>query len=241
MIYLLSDFGANGPYPGLMEAAVRMAEPAVPVIHLLHDLPAFMPRPSGALVAALGATTPVGSVLVCVVDPGVGTSREPLVLAAGGRWYVGPDNGLFDLLAARSRHVGRWTVDWRPERLSATFHGRDLFAPLAARIAVGDRSWGRPLPGKVRTTPHRHCREVVYIDPYGNAMTGLFAADLQSGACLVAGGQQFSPVRTFAEAEPGKPAWLTNSLGLAELCLNGDNCAARLGLALGDPVDVVSR
>ena len=239
MIYLLSDFGAGGPYPGLMEAAVRTTAPAVPVIHLLHDLPAFRPRPSGALVAALGAATPAGSVLVCVVDPGVGTSREPLALAADGRWYVGPDNGLLDLAAARSWQVRRWAVDWRPERLSATFHGRDLFAPLAARIAAGDRSWGRPLPVEPGIVLQRQCPEVVYIDPYGNVMTGLFAADLQSGTRLVVGDRKFRPVRTFADAEPGTPAWLTNSLGLAELCLNGDNCAARLGLTLGDPVDLL--
>jgi S-adenosylmethionine hydrolase len=240
MIFLLSDFGSAGPYPGLMELAVRTANPAASVVHLIHELPAFQPGPAGVLVAALGTSTPPGSVLVCVVDPGVGTSREPMVLAADRRWYVGPENGLFDVVIARSSRTKRWKVDWRPERLSATFHGRDLFAPLAARIAGGGRAWGYPQPDWSPPDHAGHYQEVIYIDPYGNAMTGLFAADLQSASHLIAGGQEFRPVRTFAEADPGEPVWLANSIGLAELCLNGDDCAARLGLSRGDAVTVAT-
>lgn len=237
---MLSDFGASGPYPGLMEVAVRSVAREVPVVHVLHDLPAFSPRAAGVIVAAIGAKAAEGAVLLCVVDPGVGTDRPPTVLRVDGRWYVGPDNGLFDMARARGRTVTAWTVSWRPRSLSATFHGRDLFAPLAARIAAGDFSWGEPVTGSTTAGEATSFAQVVYLDPFGNAMCGLFAADLGQETVLEVAGRRFHRVTTFADAEPGTGVWIENSLGLAELCLNRGDCARAFGLAVGDPVNVVA-
>src|SRR5688572_23638495 len=102
MIALFTDFGVNGPYVGQMKAVLARAAPGVAVIDLLHDAPAFNPRASAYLLAALAREFAEGAVLLCVVDPGVGTTRRPLVARLDGRWFVGPDNGLFNVAAAHA-------------------------------------------------------------------------------------------------------------------------------------------
>src|SRR5512143_1221602 len=137
MILLFTDFGWTGPYVGQMKAVLAAAAPGVPVIDLMHDAPAFRPRPAGVLLAALLAEVPAGAVVLAVVDPGVGTARAPLAVSVDGRWLVGPDNGLFAPTLRCDRAAEAWEITWRPARLSASFHGRDLFAPIAASIAAG--------------------------------------------------------------------------------------------------------
>ena len=139
MIVLFTDFGLTGPYTGQMKAVLARNAPAVPVIDLFADAPAFQPYLSAYLLGAYCGAVPQGGVLLGVVDPGVGTDRLPLVVRADGRWYVGPDNGLFELVMRRAAVVEAWTIDWRPDRLSASFHGRDLFAPVAAKLAWASR------------------------------------------------------------------------------------------------------
>ena len=137
MIVLFTDFGANGPYLGQMEMAIRRIAPSAVVVNLLADAPSFDPRASAYLLAALTVEVPEGAVVLGVVDPGVGGPRRPMVARVDGRWLVGPDNGLFELLLRRGSQIETWEIVWRPDRLSATFHGRDLFAPVAARLASG--------------------------------------------------------------------------------------------------------
>ncbi|MHA1114521.1 MAG: SAM-dependent chlorinase/fluorinase, partial [Alphaproteobacteria bacterium] len=130
MIALFTDFGAAGPYTGQVKAVLAQDAPGVPVIDLIADAPACDPRAGAYLLAALAPEFPPGTVFLCVVDPGVGGPRAPLIVEADGRRFVGPDNGLFEIVTARHRRI-----DWRPARLSTSFHGRDLFAPVAARLA----------------------------------------------------------------------------------------------------------
>ncbi|MFQ5468633.1 MAG: S-adenosyl-l-methionine hydroxide adenosyltransferase family protein, partial [Kiloniellaceae bacterium] len=135
MIVLFTDFGPTGPYMGQVTGALMRDAPGVEIVQLMCDAPAFDPRASAYLLAAYGPDFPEGSVFLAVVDPGVGGPRAPLALQAGGRWYVGPDNGLLAMVARRAGPAARaWEITWRPARLSATFHGRDLFAPVAARL-----------------------------------------------------------------------------------------------------------
>lgn len=139
MILVFTDFGHAGPYMGEMRAALLRRAPAVPVVDLMADAPAFRPDLAAYLLAALWPTALPGDVLLAVVDPGVGTARRPLAVEVDGRWLVGPDNGLFEPIL---RRAGRWqghAIAWRPERLSTSFHGRDLFAPVAAGLATGGR------------------------------------------------------------------------------------------------------
>lgn len=139
MIVLFTDFGLSGPYIGQMKAVLAREAPGVPLIDLFSDAPAFDPISSAYLLAAYAPEFPAGTVFLCVVDPGVGGERAALAVQADSRWFVGPDNGLMAVAAARAERSRRFfRIDWRPPSLSASFHGRDLFAPVAALLARGE-------------------------------------------------------------------------------------------------------
>lgn len=240
MLVLFTDFGAAGPYAGQVKAVLARAAPQHPVIDLLHEAPAFNARASAYLLAALAPSIKDEATFICVVDPGVGTERRALALNADGRWFVGPDNGLLDIVALRARATEWWEIQWRPEELSATFHGRDLFAPVAARLArdeqppgvrcdspLAQRRWPADLP------------EVIYLDPYGNAATGLRAKIVGSEVVLQANRRCFQPARTFGDAPAGAAIWYENSNTLAELAINQGSAAGNCALAVGTAVSVL--
>src|SRR4051812_19900071 len=118
MIVLFTDFGLAGPYTGQVLAVLQREAPGVPAISLFADAPAGQPKPSSYLLAAYAAWFPAGTVLLCVVDPGVGGERRALIVEAGGRFYVGPDNGLFEIVLRRAASTRRtaqcWEITWRP-------------------------------------------------------------------------------------------------------------------------------
>ena len=157
-----------------------MAAPDVAVIDLFADAPAGDPKASAYLLAAYAAWFPAGTVFLCVVDPGVGGTRPAVIVEADGRWYVGPGNGLFELVLRRALMARRWDIEWKPERLSASFHGRDLFAPVAGMLARGESPPGQPRKDDADRRPEwpDDLCDIVYIDQYGNAITGLRAAVL---------------------------------------------------------------
>jgi S-adenosyl-L-methionine hydrolase (adenosine-forming) len=241
MLVLFTDFGNGGPYVGQMKAVLAREAPRVPVIDLLHEAPAMNPRASAYLLASLAGAFPPDAVFTCVVDPGVGTDRRALMLQADGRWFVGPDNGLLDVVGRRATVAKWWEITWRPEpgQLSATFHGRDLFAPVAARLARGESP-----PGKVISSPlatrnwPADLAEVVYLDPYGNAATGLRAKIVGPEVVLRANGRCFQPVTTFGDAPAGTAIWYENSNGHAELAISEGSAAGSCGLAVGAPVSI---
>ena len=222
-----------------MKAAIAAVAPALPVIDLMHDAPAFQPRAAAYLLAALAPALPAEAVLVGVVDPGVGAAaRRPAAVRCGGRWFVGPDNGLFSIVAKRTGDAAWWEIAWRPDRLSNTFHGRDLFAPVAARLAAG-----APPPGRRFDSCEARgadwpddLRSVIYIDRYGNAMTGLRAGALPRAAMLDVAGTQVAGAGTFSDVAPGSAMWYANSAGLVEIAVNRGSAAAELGLRVGSPV-----
>jgi hypothetical protein len=238
-LVLFTDFGLSGPYVGQVKAVLAREAPGHVVIDLLHDAPAYNPRAAAYLLASLAPSISGDAVFLCVVDPGVGTERRVLALIADGRWYVSPDNGLLDVVAAQAKASEWWEINWRPANLSATFHGRDLFAPVAARIARGEEPPGTrcasPL-GQRNWPPD--LAEVIYIDPYGNAATGLRANSLPRDVMLGANHRCFQPVRTFADAPAGAAIWYENSSGLAELAINQGSAAASCGLAIGTAVSL---
>src|SRR6516165_545741 len=241
MIVLFTDFGLQGPYTGQMKAVLHQTAPGVPVIDLFADAPVGNPRASAYLLAVYATWFPPGTVFLCVVDPGVGGARPAIILEADNRWYVGPGNGLFELVQRRAAKARSWDIDWKPERLSASFHGRDLFAPAAAMLARG-----QPPPGQPRTDEaHRRTdwpddlREIVYIDHYGNAMSGLRAFMLPRDARLVAAGQLLQRAGTFSDRPPGTAFWYENSNGLAEIAVNQGRADRVLDLAIGSPIEIV--
>lgn len=238
MIFLFTDFGAGDIYAGQVRAVLHQHAPGTQVVDLLHAAPAFNVRAGSHLLAALAARLPAGSVTVAVVDPGVGGARRPVALLADDRWLVAPDNGLLSVVAARAQRASAFPIGWRPEHLSASFHGRDLFAPVAAMLARGERGGAKlgetiALAGE---TGGDDLAEVIYVDHYGNAMTGLRAGGLPRGGQLVVDGRRIGHARVFSDRPKGEIFWYENSLGLAEIAANSASAAEKLGLGIGHPV-----
>lgn len=237
MLVLFTDYGWADPYVGQVKAVLAQHAPGVPLIDLMHDVAAFNAHAGAHLLDALVTPFPPGSVFLAVVDPGVGTPRETLVVEADGRWYVGPDNGLLSIVAVRASAARYWRIAWRPERLSDSFHGRDLFAPVAAALAR------EPFPADMLTPldaptvqfDPADLPRVIHIDRFGNAWTGI-RGGLMQDAQLEVKGRPLPYHRVFAEAPKGTVFWYVNSAGLVEIAANRASAAALLGLKVGDPV-----
>lgn len=240
MIVLFTDFGLAGPYTGQMKAVLAAEAPGIPVIDLFADAPSRDPRASAYLLAAYAPWFQAGAVFLAVVDPGVGGARAPIVVSCDGRWFVGPDNGLFELVLRRAGAAQVWEIAWRPEALSPSFHGRDLFAPVAALIARGEAPpWEKRTIYSVRRPDWPDdLGAIVYVDHYGNAVTGMRANVLPDGARLRAGGHTIARARTFSDAAPGAPLWYENANGLAEIAINLGRADDALGLGVGSAVAV---
>ncbi len=239
MIVLFTDFGTRDPYVGQVKARLAEHAPAQQVMDLLHEVPDFNPHAGAHLLAAFAPGFPPGSVFLAVVDPGVGTPRDAVVVLAGGRWFVGPDNGLLSVIAARSTDAKLWRITWQPDALSTTFHGRDLFALIVADIARGAFPTEKLAPInalKVEFDAGDLAR-VIYIDHYGNAWTGVRGV-LKNARVSVAG-QSFKHSESFGFVGKGEGFWFMNSVGLLELAVNRGSAATAYGLKVGDPVQVL--
>ncbi len=241
VIVLFTDFGLAGPYTGQLLAVLQRDAPGVAAIPLFADAPAGQPKPSAYLLAAYAAWFPAGSVFLCVVDPGVGGERRSVVAEASGKYFVGPDNGLFDLVLRRGEAAALWEIAWRPALLSASFHGRDLFAPVAARLARGDKLTELAQPADDRAAERGwpdDLGEIVYLDHYGNALTGLRGTQVPAQARLRASHRSIAPAATFSAVPPGEAFWYVNSNGFAEIAVNGGSAGAVLGLRVGSAVTI---
>lgn len=245
-VVIFTDFGVTGPYVGQMKAAVLRERPGTPLIDLFLDAPAFDPRSGAYLLAAYASPDlfRAGSVFLCVVDPGVGGARLPLIVEADGRWYVGPDNGLFEVVVRGADAARCWTIGWRPSGLSASFHGRDLFAPVAARLARGESveeaAGGHPHEIDAIRRPEwpDALAEILYVDAYGNAITGIPVAALPDGVEVSVRGHVLRRAATFSDVSPGEALWYENSSGLLEIAVNQGRADVQLGLREGIPVTV---
>ena len=234
MIVLFTDFGLAGPYTGQVQAVLQQQAPGIPVISLFADLAMFDIQGAASLLPAYVAGFPPATVFLCVVDPGVGSARPGVVVKADGRWYVGPNEGLFAMLARQSGQVECWQLP-EPDGVSASFHGRDVFAPLAARLVRGGN-----VPG---VSVSKACLEqagwpddlfrVVYIDRFGNAVTGVRASTIAGDVLLEVNGQPVRRARTFPDVPPGAAFWYANANGLVEFAVNRGRADAVLGLATG--------
>ena len=240
MIFLFTDFGAGDLYVGQVKAVLHRYAPGTQVVDLLHEAPAFNVKAGAHLLAALAGWIPAGSVTLAVVDPGVGGARKPVAVLAGDRWFVGPDNGLLSIVAARANKAEAFAIGWKPENLSASFHGRDLFAPVAAMLARGDRQKAE-LSKQIKLSNdfgEKDLAEIIYVDHYGNAMTGLCTRGVTRNGRLVVNGRSIERARVFSEVPQGEIFWYENSLGLAEIAANAASAAGALGLRIGDAVGV---
>lgn len=243
MIHIVTDFGLEGPYVGQIHNVLARAAPEVPSINLMHDAPIRNPRAAAYLLAALSLEMAEGDVCLAVVDPGVGGERPPVIVSADGRRFVGPGNGLFEIVQRRANMAKAWTIDWRPEKLSASFHGRDLFAPVVAMLARDQWPARGPMADGWRDDPARpgarwpdDLAETIYTDGFGNVMTGLRAAGLSDRATIEIAGKLFSRAHTFGDVAESQGFWYENSLGLVEIAVNGGSAARQYGIATGAPV-----
>ncbi|HEX5078875.1 MAG TPA: SAM-dependent chlorinase/fluorinase [Geminicoccaceae bacterium] len=241
MIVLCTDFGLAGPYTGQVKAVLARLAPQLPVVDLFADLPAFAPQLAAYLLAAYLQPFEPGDVIAAVVDPGVGGTRRALVVEADGLWLTGPDNGLFEPTLRRARAWRAWSIDVPAHGIAPTFHGRDVFAPAAARLALGDLPQGPQVePVRFPVWPD-DLPAIAYVDRYGNAMTGLRAATLAQGTVLEVAGRRLVRRRIFADVPAGEAMWYENANGLAEIAVHGGSAAATFGLAPGSPVAVRAR
>jgi S-adenosylmethionine hydrolase len=254
LITLLTDFGTRDSFVGVMKGVILTRCPAARLVDLTHEI-APGDIAAGALALRWAVEHfPPDTVHLAVVDPGVGSARRPLVLRGSEALYVGPDNGLLWLAAARDGEPEVWEIDlsrWhRP--VSATFHGRDVFAPAAARLAAGEppEAFCRPARDAVRWEwPAPECQGesargiVIYMDRFGNGITNLSPAALggpEGGERRfhVAGREIIGPSAAYSAVPEGAPAIVLGSTGLYEIAVNRGHAAERLGLQVGSPVTV---
>ncbi|MDB4908711.1 MAG: hypothetical protein JWO05_3495 [Gemmatimonadetes bacterium] len=238
IITLLTDFGTADGYVGEVKGVLAKDAPQATLLDIAHDVPAHDVEAARLAVARYWRRFPEGTVHVVVVDPGVGTARRCLAVESDGRFLVGPDNGALSpaLLFAGAQAVSLAI----PPNASPTFHGRDVFAPAAARLVNGAAlatlgEWHpdpviRRTPEPVRRADGCVVGQVITVDRFGNAITNILS--LRVGDVLL--GARVLPLRrTYAEVAPGEPLAVVGSTGLIEIAVRDGSAAVLLGLARG--------
>ena len=238
MIFLFSDYGLEGPYLGQVESVLHQLAPQAKVINLMADAPRNNPKASAYLLASLIPNIPEGSILFCVVDPGVGSREDkPVVLTVDNRWFVGQDNGLFDIVVRQGTQYECWEITWQPEELSISFHGRDLYAPVCAMLANKE-----PIPGDEVQWLDEHqwpddLNEIIYIDHFGNCMTGIRVNNLAKQTVLKINKLGIIKADTFSNVQAGCAFWYENSNGLVEIAVNQGSASEEIGITIETEID----
>jgi S-adenosylmethionine hydrolase len=235
MIILFTDFGIEGPYIGQVQAVLHQQASGVPVINLFSDLAPFDIQAAAYLLPAYISGFEPGSIFLCVVDPGVGSDRPAVVVRADGLWFVGPNEGLFAMLARRAEKIECWELT-APVDVSNSFHGRDVFAPAAAQLVREGGYTGKPIPADRLEQPDwpDELPQVVYVDRFGNLLTGVRASSVGKNAILEANGHVLKPARTFSSVASGEAFWYENANGLLEMAVSQGSAAEVLGMNTGD-------
>ena len=253
LVALFTDFGPSDPYVAQLKGSIKTIAPSAELLDLSHSNAAFDISTASYLLSKSTRTLPPGSIIIAVVDPGVGSGRAGLaVRTQAGRIYLAPDNGILTEVLAREGLADARTLPIATETISSTFHARDLFGPAAARLVNSESfdSLGAKaekilrLPRNTATVmPNQAKGQVLYIDHYGNILTnipGSELAKLKVGQLLtvtIKGKSLSLPfLRTYAEAPADRPFALINSDGEFEIAINQGNAARELGIKVGDPV-----
>jgi len=258
LVTLTTDFGTTDPFVGIMKGVIAGRAPAATIIDITHGIP-----PHDVLAGALVLRHAVpyfspGTIHVAVVDPGVGGARRPLCVETASGFLVGPDNGLLSL-AAPPAEVRR-IVHLTEERFfltprSATFHGRDVFAPVAAALAARTpaSALGVEVPGMEAlqlppavTEAGAVRGQVIYIDRFGNLVTNVPEAALAAFprpelSITIRGVRVRGVATSYAAVAPGEPVAVVNSWGLLEVAVREGSARAVVGAAVGDPLVVEAR
>ncbi len=256
VITITTDFGHKGPFSAVMKGVIAGRFPDANVIDLSHDIPAQWPPEAGFWVSRAYRYFPKGTVHIAIVDPGVGTERKILLAIADGHCFMAPDNGLLGRLLEDVDDAIAWHLDDSKldslglETPSATFHGRDIFAPIAAEIAAGrisvdeiatqTQDWTpgwldepEVLPGKISGT-------IVTVDTFGNLISNIDGTLVQGFKAPVVhiAGRHIGMLQTYGRAEPGAYLALENSFGVIEVARAEGNAAEALGSDRGAPITI---
>jgi len=257
LVTLLTDFGTRDPFVGIMKGVILGICPDASLVDLCHEIPPQDVRGAGFVLQTAVPVFPAGTIHVAVVDPGVGGPRRPILAEIDGRVFVAPDNGLLShLLASAERRRVRHLVAqeyWR-HPVSASFHGRDIFAPVAGHLAagveparfgpeIGDATC-LEIPRPAVETAGRIRGTVMWVDRFGNCITNIARRELEavagagSGRVRVhaAGRPLGSLVGCFEDVPPGETGAIVGSAGYVELFCNRGDLARWKGLAPGDHI-----
>jgi len=255
IITLTTDFGLEDHFAGTMKGVIVSIAPRARIIDITHQVNPFAIAQGGFLLAAAAGYFPPKTIHVAVVDPGVGTSRRPLLVEAGGQYFVAPDNGLLSMIYERGKCKVRAVTARRYMlgRVSTTFHGRDIFAPVAAHLAAGvsPARFGPRIEDYLRSTFHKPVRTgkrvwtgaILHVDHFGNLITnfpaGEFAHLAEHPFAMHVGFERVTRlVLTFGELAPGEVGLVAGSTGYYEIVCNQAPAATTLGVEAGAPVEL---
>ena len=255
LITLLTDFGLKDHFVGVMKGVIAAIAPRARVIDITHEIERYQLCQARFVLAQSWTYFPKGTIHVAVVDPGVGTARRPILVETANHLFIGPDNGIFsdllDLPGTKVRHIAN-TKLFLPN-VSATFHGRDIFAPVAAHLAAGVAASrvGPLVTDAIKLPPQRAMQtsertwtgQVVSVDRFGNLITNLSLAELpdltRRRFVLQLGSAQLSALAPdYASGPAGQTIAIAGSSGDLEIAINQDSAALRLGLGCGAPVEI---
>lgn len=252
IITLMTDFGCEDGFVAEMKGVLLSCLPDARIVDVTHTIPAFDIWQAAHVINRVFHRFPAGTVHVGVVDPGVGGARKTIILEASRHVFVGPDNGIFSLVA-KTGYRG-YEIRPLPARIGPTFHGRDLFAPIAAKLAAGSTpsKLGKKLENitllkdldPVPTGPAEWRGRVASIDHFGNVTTnfsGTMLKRLESPAVRIRGRRISTVIRTFSEGRIGHLYFLENSEGFLEIVEPLGSAQRRLRCHPGDRVDLVNR
>lgn len=256
VITITTDFGHRGPFAGVMQGVIIGRFPAAKIIDLGHDIPAQWPPEAGFWVSRAYKYFPPGTVHLAIVDPGVGTERDILIVEYDHHYFLAPDNGLLGRMLDNAADAHVYKLDMSAlgklglAEPSATFHGRDIFAPIAAELAAG-----RTTPAAIGTAtdewipawlddPEVSATKitglVITVDSFGNLISNIDNQLLQNFREPVAhvGGHQIGMLQTYGRARPGDYLALVNSFGVVEIARAEGSAADGLGVDRGAPVTI---
>ena len=254
VITMTTDFGHKGPFAAVMRGVILTRNPQAQVIDLAHDIPPQWPPEAGFWISRAYSYFPKGSIHLAIVDPGVGTEREILVVEHDGHVFIAPDNGLLATLLDRADGAKIWQLDvqrlaaLKLTRPSDTFHGRDIFAPVAAELAAGrlsltaiGKSVSEWTPGWLedpQVSANKVTGTVITIDAFGNLISNIDASLIDSFQEPVVhiAGLDIAMYSTYGRAKPGAFLALINSFDVIEIAKAEGSAADGLGLGRGAPV-----
>lgn len=259
IVTLMTDFGERDSYVGCMKGVILSTDPSIRIVDISHEVPAFNLMSASYLLSTYYSLFPRGTVHIVIVDPGVGGARDALAVEAGGWYFVLPDNGIATMTIEEfgGKHTARRIENPSLMRngVSATFHGRDVFAPAAARLASGFpfdavgpvAARIERLQASVPVVAERHISgAVVHIDSFGNHITNIAGRLLEryDGSTLLVQIGSFTIIglsRTFSDRKPGELVAYVGSAGRLEIAVSRASAVGTVGLAVGAEVNVRGR